>query len=164
MISSGRRKTQNFGHAPTKSVSFNGERLSFFISYNGAMATLSDKPQSPRIINLSWGRMEVEGVGVGKDFKLWPGGGRVWDWRETDTHHVPGIQPADVKELLDNGSQTVVLSRGILQMLETCKETLDLLEENNIPVHIAETKDAVGIYNKLVSSQAAVGGLFHSTC
>ena len=33
-------------------------------------------PASPRIRELSWGRMVVEDVGPGKDFKLWPGGGR----------------------------------------------------------------------------------------
>lgn len=58
------------------------------------------------------GPLEVEGVGTGKDLKLWPGGGREWDWRETNTEHVPGIQPADVQELLDKGSKIVVLSRG----------------------------------------------------
>ena len=54
----------------------------------------NDELRSPHIHHLSWGRMEVDGVGVGKDFKLWPGGGREWDWRETDTHHVPGILAA----------------------------------------------------------------------
>jgi len=108
--------------------------------------------------------MEVDGVGVGKDFKLWPGGGRGWDWRETGMHHVPGIQPADVKELLDNGSQIIVLSRGMLLMLRTCQETLDLLEGRHITVHIEETKRAAEIYNGLVSRGEAVGGLFHSTC
>ena len=147
-----------------KAGSFNGNWPSSFISYNGAMVTPHDKNQSPRITHLSWGRMEVDGVGVGKDFKLWPGGGRVWNWGETNTHHVPGIQPSDVRELLGNGSQTVVLSRGIQLLLETCQETLDLLQENNISVHIAETNEAVKIYNELVSRRAAVGGLFHSTC
>ena len=123
-----------------------------------------DETRSPHIDHLSWGRMEVDGVGVGKDFKLWPGGGREWDWRETETHHVPGIQPEDVKELLDNGSQTVVLSRGMLLKLRTCGETLELLERKQIPVHIAETKAASEIYNGLVSDGESVGGLFHSTC
>jgi hypothetical protein len=108
--------------------------------------------------------MEVAGLGVGKDFKLWPGGGREWNWRETDTHHVPGIQPSDVQELLDNGSQTVVLSRGMLLMLRTCQETIDQLEEMKISLHIAETKAAAEIYNNLASAGKAVGGLFHSTC
>ena len=123
-----------------------------------------DTRDSPLIERLSWGRMEVEGVGIGKDFKLWPGGGRVWDWRETDTHHVPGIQPADVEELLDNGSRTMVLSRGMLLMLHTCQETLDLLEERRVSVHVAETNAAAEIYNELASRGESVGGLFHSTC
>jgi len=108
--------------------------------------------------------MEVDGVGVGKDFKLWPGGGRQWDWRETGTHHVPGVQPSDIEELLNNGSQTIVLSRGMWLALQTSKETLDFLNEKNIPVHIAETRAASGIYNDLASDGEAVGGLFHSTC
>ena len=33
----------------------------------------------PRIVRISWGRMQVEGLGAGKDFKLYPGGGRAWD-------------------------------------------------------------------------------------
>lgn len=119
---------------------------------------------SPRIVNLSWGRMEIDGVGIGKDFKLWPGGGRPWDWRETDTHHVPGIQPADVEELLDHGSRTVVLSRGMLRMLQTCSETLELLERRGIAVRIEETSAAAETYNSLAARGEPVGGLFHSTC
>ena len=49
-------------------------------------------------------------------------------------------------------------------MLRTCQETLNLLEERHIPVHIAETKAAAEYYNALVSGGEAVGGLFHSTC
>ena len=120
--------------------------------------------RSPSINHISWGRMEVDGVGVGKDFKLWPGGGREWDWRETDTHHVPGIQPTDIEELLDKGSQAIVLSRGMWLALQTCQETIKLLDEKHIPVHIAETKAAAEIYNDLVADGQAVGGLFHSTC
>ncbi len=123
-----------------------------------------DEHHSPYINHISWGRMEVDGISVGKDFKLWPGGGREWDWRETNTHHVPGIQPADVEELLNNGSQAIVLSRGMWLALQTCQETIDMLDERNIPVHIAETKAAAKIYNDLVSDGQAVGGLFHSTC
>ena len=120
--------------------------------------------KSPTINHISWGRMEVDGVGEGKDFKLWPGGGREWDWRETGTHHVPGIQPADVEELLNNGSQAIVLSRGMWLALQTCQETIDLLDEKHIPVHIAETKAAAKIYNDLIADGESVGGLFHSTC
>ena len=39
------------------------------------------KVLSPRINELHWGRMAIDGVGSGKDFKLWQGGGREWDWK-----------------------------------------------------------------------------------
>jgi hypothetical protein len=107
--------------------------------------------------------MEVEGVGAGKDFKLFPGGGREWDWTETGTRHMPGIQPADVEELLDNGAEVVVLTRGMLRALRTCPETLRLLESRGVAVHVEETRKAVDLYNRLAESKA-VGGLFHSTC
>jgi hypothetical protein len=107
--------------------------------------------------------MEVEGLGKGKDFKLFPGGGRAWDWRETGTAHEPGIQPSDVQELLDHGATVVVLSRGMNLRLRTCPETLELLESNGIAYHIEETNTAVARYNTLARTER-VGGLFHSTC
>ncbi len=76
----------------------------------------------------------------------------------------PGIQPSDIEELLNNGSKTIVLSRGMWLALKTSKETLDFLNEKNITVHIAETRAASEIYNDLASDGEAVGGLFHSTC
>ncbi|WP_308164820.1 Mth938-like domain-containing protein [Nonomuraea sediminis] len=112
---------------------------------------------------MSWGRMVVEGLGEGKDFKLYPGGGRPWDWGETGTRHKPGIQPADVQELLDHGSQVIILSRGMQLVLETCPETLDLLKAHGVDVYVEETTTAVHHYNTLAET-TSVGGLFHSTC
>ena len=119
--------------------------------------------KSPRITHISWGRMDVEGFGSGKDFKLYPGGAREWDWNETNTRHVPGIQPADVEELLEKGCKVVVLSRGMPLALQTCPETLKMLRNKGVRVHIEETRAAVELYNKLAEHEQ-VGGLLHSTC
>jgi hypothetical protein len=124
---------------------------------------MKTKSQSPRISHVSWGRLEIEGAGAFKDAKLYPGGAREWDWRETGTRHVPGIQPADVAELLDHGAEVVVLAKGVLQRLQVCPETLALLERRGIPAHVLPTEDAVRMYNELAAQQK-VGGLFHSTC
>jgi hypothetical protein len=59
--------------------------------------------RSPRIFAISWGHMDVENLGAGKAFKLYPGGGRPWNWSETGTRHSPGIQPEDVEELQPSG-------------------------------------------------------------
>lgn len=118
---------------------------------------------SPAIVSIAWGGMEVAGLGVGKDFKLYPGGGREWDWSETGTRHQPGIQPADVEELLTHGATVVVLSQGMDLRLHVDPATLAYLRERGVQVHILETKQAVKVYNEL-AKQVPVGGLFHSTC
>jgi hypothetical protein len=127
------------------------------------MDTVSRDNRPPRITGISWGRMEVEGLGAGKDFKLYPGGGRAWDWAETGTRHSPGIQPADVEELLARGATTVVLSQGMNKQLHVSPDTCRYLEERSITVYVAETREAVKIYNDLTEG-ALVAGLFHSTC
>jgi hypothetical protein len=118
---------------------------------------------SPRIASLSWGTMTVDTLGTGKDFILYPGGGREWDWSLTGTRHEPGIQPADVRELIERGCRAVVLSRGMELRLKTMPKTISLLKASGIDVHVLETTAAMDLYNQLRDS-VPVGGLFHSTC
>lgn len=119
---------------------------------------------SPRILSVGWGHMEVEDVGTAKDFKLWPGGGRSWNWGEYGTGHISGIQPGDCRELLEHDCEIVVLSRGMFKRLNVARETLDYLEQNNIKIVREETKKAVRLYNDFARQGKAVGGLFHTTC
>lgn len=119
---------------------------------------------SPRITQISWGHLQVEGQDEPfKDAKLYPGGSRAWDWNETGTSHRPGIQPADVEELLERGAEVVVLSRGFHQRLQVKPETLAMLEERGVEVHVLQTEEAAERYNELRETRSA-GGLFHSTC
>ena len=120
--------------------------------------------RSPHIKHVSWGRLGVEGKSEPyKDAKLFPGGSREWNWQETGTEHVPGIQIADVQELLDRGAKMLVLSRGMQQCLEVPLKTLDFLKERQIEAQVLPTAEAVELYNKLAENQP-VGGLFHTTC
>lgn len=122
-------------------------------------------PLSPRISHISWGRLDIqEGERSFKDAKLYPGGARTWDWNETGTSHTPGIQPADVAELLEHGAEIVVLSRGMNERLQVKDETLDMLDDEGVETHVLQTKRAVERYNELQAEEAPVGGLFHSTC
>jgi len=125
---------------------------------------MEQEASSPRITHLSWGRLDVEGEdGSFKDAKLFPGGAREWDWNETGTRHEPGIQPADVEELLEHGATTVVLGKGFYERLQVCRETLRELEERNVLVHVEQTEEAARLYNEL-SERERVGALIHSTC
>lgn len=119
---------------------------------------------SPTIDTISWGTTRVEDHGAFKDAKLWPGGARAWDWDETGTAHDPGIQPADVEELIDQGAETVVLSRGMNRRLQVMDRTLQSLESEGVEVHVLQTEEAVEQYNELAAEGEPVGALIHSTC
>jgi hypothetical protein len=125
---------------------------------------MKELPRSPAIEHLAWGITKVSGLGIRKDVKLWPGGGRAWDWHETNTRHVPGIQIADLAEMIEHGANVLVLSRGMELVLQTAPDTLKWLGQHGVRHHILETREAAKLYNKLAEDGAAVGGLFHSTC
>uniref|UniRef100_A0A8C8UKX9 Adipogenesis associated Mth938 domain containing n=2 Tax=Peromyscus TaxID=10040 RepID=A0A8C8UKX9_PERMB len=61
---------------------------------------------SPKIASLSWGQMKVQGSTLTyKDCKVWPGGSRAWDWRETGTE----VPPSTVEYLQKQGIDVRVL-------------------------------------------------------
>jgi hypothetical protein len=117
---------------------------------------------SPRITHLSWGRLETED-GAFKDARLYPGGAEEWDWSETGTRHDPGIQPADVERLLERGASVIVLAKGFHERLGIAPETRRMLDERDIPAHVAQTEEAANLYDKLRETEK-VGALIHSTC
>jgi hypothetical protein len=119
------------------------------------------------ITALSWGQMEVTINGEKqhyRDCKIWPAGAREWRWEETGTHHSPGIQPADIEEILEHEPEAVVLGRGQLGRLNMCAETEALLHKRGISYHIEKTGKAIALFNDLINQGKRVGGLFHSTC
>ena len=76
---------------------------------------------------------------------------------------MPGIQPAEVQELIEHGARAVVLSRGIWERLQVCPETVEVLDKSGIQIEVLQTEDAVERFNELRENMP-VGGLFHSTC
>ena len=124
---------------------------------------MDDQP-SPKIIHHSWGKLEVEGAeGPYKDAKLFPSGSRAWDWHETGTQHSPGIQPADVDELIEHGATIIVLSTGVFGRLGVAPETLANLQLRGLEVHVLKTNEAIQLYNQLCKHESP-GALIHSTC
>jgi hypothetical protein len=119
--------------------------------------------KSPKIVNLSWGKIEIDGNQAFKDVKLFPGGCCEWNWQETGTSHSPGIQYSDIQELLDNGAEIIILSKGVLGRLKVQKDVVEKLESEGIVTHTLKTKEAVKLYNDLSKSEA-VGALIHTTC
>lgn len=117
---------------------------------------------SPLVTAFSWGRLEIGGR-LYKDAKLFPAGARAWDWNETGTRHVPGVQVDDALELIDRGAEVLVLSQGVDSVLQVPESTLDALRARGLDVRVAPTPAAIDLYNLLCRSRR-VGALLHSTC
>ncbi|XP_049582016.1 mth938 domain-containing protein [Syngnathus scovelli] len=119
----------------------------------------------PEIVSLSWGRMTVKGAAAPyKDCKVWPGGSRAWDWRETGTEHRPGVQVADLQEVLDKGVDLLLIGRGMDMALQVPASTVDQVTATGVQVRVLQTEAAVAEYNRMARGGANVGGVFHSTC
>lgn len=130
---------------------------------NQSRPIMAQQSVSPKIDSIKWGQVVTEDGNQYKDVKLFPGGSRAWDWNETGTHHTPGIQPADIEELLSHGAEMVVLSQGFHQHLQVCDETLQMLKDNDVDYLVLETGEAAEKYNELCDDRAAAA-LIHSTC
>ncbi|XP_066197329.1 mth938 domain-containing protein isoform X1 [Sylvia atricapilla] len=103
---------------------------------------------SPEIASLSWGQMKVKGCST--TYK--------------DCKHSPGVQPADLEEVVKKGVQTVVIGRGMSEALQVPASTVEYLKRNGVEALVLQTEKAVAEYNALAARGVKVGGLFHSTC
>ena len=133
----------------------------------GCMSNRAHETDHTRITHSSWGKTTIQHPDGSRheyeDVKVWPTGSRAWDWKEHNTHHVPGVQIADVEELLDTAS-IIILSRGMDKVLQVPQATVDYVARHNKIVHVLRTQDAVTLFNKLSTGGKRVAGLFHSTC
>ena len=115
-------------------------------------------------VQIEWGRVLVDSTSVFRDAMVYPSGAMEWDWRKSNTHHVPGIQIMDIEFLLEQGCEQIILSRGMQLVLQTDVATIEFLKTTGIPFFIEESTKAVNLLNQLRESGAKVGALLHSTC
>lgn len=118
----------------------------------------------------SWGKLIVyvnQMPQEFKDVKVWVGSqnaqAKEWDWKKTGTQHVPGIQPADLNEFIDQVDE-VILTRGVEHVLQVPQETIDYVKSKGKVCHTGQTADMIELFNTLVDQGKKVGGVFHSTC
>ncbi|KAA3678058.1 uncharacterized protein DEA37_0005689 [Paragonimus westermani] len=132
---------------------------------------------SPLITEMSWGSISVQNVtedgkistdheSTYRDAKLWPGGSRAWDWRETGTGHRPGVQPTDVDELISHEPDTIILSRGVLYVLQVPQSTQDYIRRSlpGVELIVENSKSAHQTYNAKAKQGKKVAALIHTTC
>lgn len=116
------------------------------------------------IATFAWGEIvDVQGRRF-KDARLWSGGVEAWDWRKTGTRHDPGIQVADLEDLVASKPDTIILSRGVDLVLQVPAATVEWAKGHAANVLVLQSEKAVEEYNRRVAAGESVVALIHSTC
>lgn len=115
------------------------------------------------IDSFRWGQIVDSSGRAFKDARLFPGGAEEWDWRRTGTRHDPGIQVADLSDLLATKPDVVILSRGVNLVLQVPQATIDCARSYAATVLVLQSEQAVAEYNRRISKERVVA-LLHSTC
>jgi len=115
------------------------------------------------IATFRWGQIVDSAGTVFKDARLYPGGVEEWDWGRTGTRHDPGIQIADLADLLTTKPDVVILSRGVDLVLQVPAATIDFARSHVATVLVLQSEAAVAEYNRRIARERVVA-LVHSTC
>jgi hypothetical protein len=116
------------------------------------------------IRSFRWGEVIDSDGAVFKDVRMSPSRSEAWDWRRTGTRHVPGIQVADLEDLLaGSDAPTVILSRGVDLVLQVPQATIDFARARGHEVLVLQSEEAVAEYNRRIEREGVVL-LLHSTC
>jgi hypothetical protein len=118
--------------------------------------------RSPRILQLSCGRVEIEALGTFKAAKLYPHGGRAWDWRETGTRQVLGIQPAESRSCWVTVPRWWCCRKRAGAPSGLARDARPARAQGHSRPRAAD-RAAVRLYNELAAAHKA-GGVFRSTC
>lgn len=116
------------------------------------------------LTTLTWGHMTDQTSREFKDARLYPGGAAAWDWGKTGTRHQPGIQWADLEDLMSLQPEIVILSRGVNCVLQVPTDTIEAVQATGTLVLVLQTDEAVAEYNRRAHAGARVVALVHSTC
>ena len=115
------------------------------------------------IASFRWGQIVDSSGRTFKDARLFPDGVEEWDWRKTGTRHDPGIQIADLEDLLATKPDVVILSRGVDLVLQVPQATIDFARSHAAHVLVLQSEQAVAEYNRRIATERVVA-LVHSTC
>ena len=114
-----------------------------------------------RIDSYSFGKIVVDGETYTSDVIIHSA--RVEDtWWRREGHR---LQIDDLAAVFESGPNTLVVGTGYYGNMKVPESTLDHLRGKGIDVHVAQTVQAVDLFNELVSdADRKVAAALHLTC
>ena len=114
----------------------------------------------PLIDDYDFGVMIIQGKVYRKDVIITPKAIND-DWWRIEGHR---LQIADVRDYVLEDVDAVVIGTGYDGLMRVDDEVVNVFKSRGKEVFIAKTRDAVKVYNDLVSKGKKVLGFFHLSC
>ncbi|MEM2865656.1 MAG: Mth938-like domain-containing protein [Candidatus Hadarchaeales archaeon] len=111
-----------------------------------------------RVDSYEFGRIVIDGKVYTSDVLILPGGVRKW-WRR-EGHR---LSPEDLREVLEERPEVLVVGRGYSGEMEVPPETVRAVRERGIELVAEVTAKAVESFNRL-SRGRRVAAALHLTC
>lgn len=107
-----------------------------------------------------FGRIEIDGHAYRSDVIVFPD--RVLDhWWRKEGH---ALHVQDLAAILDAQPEALVLGTGYYGRMTVPEDTRAYLQHRGIDLHVANTAEAVDLFNRLQQEYACVVAAFHLTC
>lgn len=111
------------------------------------------------IEHYSFGKIVIDGRTYTSDLIIYPDRLDTSWWRK-EGHN---LQPEDLKEIIKDGPEVLIIGTGFFGVMKVPKETADFVQSKGIEIKIARTGKAIELFNDTSREKKVVAAL-HLTC
>lgn len=112
-----------------------------------------------KIIACSFGKITIDGETFNSDVIIYPNRVQASWWRK-EGHR---LQVADLTEVIDERPEVLIIGTGHNGLMEVPEETLHVLRQEGIEIHVEKTTRAVELFNHMPEDKKVMAAL-HLTC
>ncbi len=114
-----------------------------------------------KIVDYSFGKMNVGGKEFTSDLILHPDGHIQDNWWRAQGHN---LIPDDITSVLDEAPEKLIIGTGANGRMSVSESVKKQCEKQGIEIDASPTPEAVTRYNQTAEKGTAVAGCFHLTC
>lgn len=113
-----------------------------------------------RITHYKFGHIEVDGHDYSSDVIIMPNAVRD-GWRRKEGH---SLAIEDLDAVIDARPEVVIIGTGYYDYMQVPEATRSFLQDKGIRVEVAQTSEAVEVFNTLQKDCARIVAALHLTC
>ncbi|MFQ5581998.1 MAG: Mth938-like domain-containing protein [Mariprofundaceae bacterium] len=107
-----------------------------------------------------FGRIVIDGKEYIQDIIIFPDSIQASWWRR-EGHY---LHTEDLAMIIDRPPNVLIIGQGFSGCMRVPDELIETLKAKGMQVHVAHTRDAVALYNRLSGGDQSIAAALHLTC